>query len=84
MEHHHKNLRRKNHFVKGSQSMVFSRNFLFVAKVAIIHRKMLKKEKKSAKLLSLRSLAKYGYNPDMRYKSLIIFLYLWLYTLNQI
>jgi hypothetical protein len=49
---------------------VFLKEFLFVAKVAII--------------IPRKTLAKYGYKSERKYKPLIILLYFWLHIENQI
>ncbi len=57
------------------ESLCFFKEFLFVAKVTIIHRKMQKKWQSS-----LENLAKSGYQPEMKYKTLIGLLHFCLHT----
>jgi hypothetical protein len=57
---------------------IFFKNLFFVDKMAIIIRKCKKRGDHPRE-----DLAKSGYKPHMTYRTLIILLYLWLHTQNQ-
>jgi hypothetical protein len=61
---------------EGWVSVFFLKEFLFVAKVVIIHWKMSQKWQSS--------LSKSSYRSEIKYKSLITCLFVWLHNKNQI